>query len=254
MLLQLNQPQKGIPLKPADACSNCTRNSISKWAQCLVGWSSHWQFTSSDSLKELYSSWAHWCQIYSEKSWSCLVFPAPGSKLGLGCSQNQFCAALLSYKQLHEKKQKSDIFWAYKQGCSLLSIHLEKQIFQKNVHLFSASCTSLRSYMIRVCQHKSDSGRHSVHRQHLIDWDVSKRSTTSSYKMSGLVERKLCRVMLVYAVHSAASWNNRRSSDFVITVTVCRLKLYLQACCINADKDLFFLYVLLIKGFITSVW
>lgn len=34
----------------------------------------------------------------------------------------------------------------------------------KNIYLFPASRTSTHS-MMRICQHKSDSGRHSVHRQ-----------------------------------------------------------------------------------------
>lgn len=132
---QLNQTPKRIQLKPANACSNYIRNSISKWAvySGRAFSSSHWQFTSPAFLKEL-KQLSTWCQIHSEKCWCSLILHALGSKLGLGCVRtsellyhNQFCAALFSYttnKQSHTD-ENSEMFLA-RSRIHLRSVQLEQ--------------------------------------------------------------------------------------------------------------------------------
>lgn len=151
--------------------------------QCLACWSSHWQLTSPDFLKEL-KHLSIWCQIHSDKSWSCLVLHALGSNLGLGCFQNQCCTALLSNKVLHTK-EKREIFLARQKRMHLLSIQLEKQIFkEKKTHL-----SILCQLHISTFLHDLDLSTQIWLRQALcsqialIYWDVSKRPTTSSCKM-----------------------------------------------------------------------
>lgn len=132
--------------------------------------SSHWKFASPAFLKEL-KELRVWCQIHSEKCWCSLILHAVGIKLGLACvctsklcNQNQFCSALFWYtlnKQSH-RKENSECFC--QNGVEFIYSVSSWSVI-KNIYLFPASCTSAHSYMMWMCQHKSDSGGHSVHRQ-----------------------------------------------------------------------------------------
>lgn len=123
MPLQLNQTHKGIPLRPADACSNYIRNSISKWAVCIA-WRAHHhpdnlpplpfffflfffegaeaaERAVSDSFRELLAQF----NITSFRAASLgLGFVRHNRKL---CYQNQFCAVFFSHThQINNRTQK----------------------------------------------------------------------------------------------------------------------------------------------------
>lgn len=185
--------------------------------QCPACSSSHWQFTSPAFLKEP-RKLSGWCQIHSEKCWCSLILHALGIKLGLGCVrtsklcyQNQFCAALFPHtpnKQSHAKENREG-FWQDEVGF-IYSVSSWSNRYWKHL---SVPC----QLHISALLHDGDLSTQIWLRQTLcsqtalIYEDVSERPTTSSCKMKKkkcLVKWQLCRVMLIYSAHCAASWNN----------------------------------------------
>lgn len=159
MTLRLNQTQKGIPSKPADACSNYIRNSISKWAVCGARPAHHHadnlpplpffkelkkaERMVSDSFREVSAQFNITCFGQRVRAVPCTHIKTVLSESN---SQNQFCAALFSHTSNKQSQaiENSEMFFGNIKQDSFTQCPVGARDI-KNIYPLGASCTSPRS-------------------------------------------------------------------------------------------------------------